>query len=299
MTAIDVFIVNYNGRALLDPCLAALRAQRDVTVRLCVWDNASEDGSFEWLSSQGLGLVHRSAANIGYSAALAGLLEATQIGAEWIAFVTPDVVVQPDALAKMIEPFRWDSRLGFVAGVTEYEEGGIESAGIAYTRGGMARLRQTTEETGELFFPNGGFLMARREALADCGFDLNIFLYYEEVALGLRALMKGWKVALAPEARAVHHTGETAGRYPHIKARHLARSRQYILRAYWPEKWRREHSLAIRLTDAAGLIRGVSTGRLPDWLAGRREALDLPLPEGAPFCPVHLPVPWSRRLWSE
>lgn len=49
---VSVVIVVRNARAFLPACIESVRAQAGVTWELVVLDNASDDGSGEWLREQ-------------------------------------------------------------------------------------------------------------------------------------------------------------------------------------------------------------------------------------------------------
>ena len=51
---VTVIIPNYNGLSFLKACIAALRVQKYKRFDILVVDNGSEDGSVEWLQSQGI-----------------------------------------------------------------------------------------------------------------------------------------------------------------------------------------------------------------------------------------------------
>ena len=61
---------------------------------------------------------------------------------------------------------------------------------------------------GPVIYPDwiaGMFIVFRREAFAAAGgFDERYFLYYEDVDLGTRLRLAGWRLAACPPARAIH-----------------------------------------------------------------------------------------------
>ena len=100
--AIAVVVVSYQSAATLDECLARLRGAHDV-VQIRVVDNASDDGS--------LGIVQRHALADARVRFIAnpdnpGFASACNQGARecrmpWLAFINPDLMVEPDTLAEL------------------------------------------------------------------------------------------------------------------------------------------------------------------------------------------------------
>ncbi|MFQ5460858.1 MAG: glycosyltransferase family 2 protein, partial [Anaerolineae bacterium] len=99
---VSVVVVNWNGRHLLAESLPALAAQEGTDLEVIVVDNASSDGSAEWIRRRwpGVRLVE-SPRNLGFAAANnAGIAEA---GSEWLALLNPDAVPGPRWLATMLD----------------------------------------------------------------------------------------------------------------------------------------------------------------------------------------------------
>ena len=65
----SIVIVNWNGLHLLQPCVAALRRQTEQRFETIVVDNASTDGSLEWLAEQPDIRVIPNRANQGFAPA--------------------------------------------------------------------------------------------------------------------------------------------------------------------------------------------------------------------------------------
>jgi GT2 family glycosyltransferase len=97
-------VVTYNRLAKLQSCLAAIGAQTDAPRRVIVVDNASDDGTAQWLQEAAdddprLDVL-RLAANTGGAGGFhAGVKEALARGADDIWVMDDDCYPRPDALA--------------------------------------------------------------------------------------------------------------------------------------------------------------------------------------------------------
>ena len=78
----------------------------------------------------------------------------------------------------------------------------------------------------ETIFPDwvgGMFMLFRREVFEELGgFDEGYFLYYEDVDLCARLRLRGYKVALCPVAKVVHHAQRSSHRNFRYLKWHLA-----------------------------------------------------------------------------
>ena len=78
----------------------------------------------------------------------------------------------------------------------------------------------------EAIFPDwvgGMFMLFRRETFEQLGgFDPRYFLYYEDVDLCARLRLRGYEVALCPDAKVVHHAQRSSHRNFKYLTWHLA-----------------------------------------------------------------------------
>ena len=231
----DVVISTWQARDLLERCLRALRADpSDMTV--IVVDNASGDGTIELVREQfpEVTLVELPE-NVGFGRAInAGVRAGT---GDAIVLVNDDAIVAPGFVDTIVAPFS-DPAVGMVAGLmtipdTDLVDGfGIEldRALAAYNR---ARHAPVGTPGGRLAMPSGGAAAYRREAWQSAGgFEEALFVYGEDVDLGLRLRSLGWKAAEAASARGVHLGGATMGVDSAFQREHAGIARGFLLRRY-------------------------------------------------------------------
>ena len=102
--AVVAVVVTYNRRALLAECLQALAAQTRPPDRTLVVDNASSDGTADYVRSahpqvQLLALTENQGGAGGFHE---GLKTAHAAGAEWIWLMDDDTIALPDALEQLL-----------------------------------------------------------------------------------------------------------------------------------------------------------------------------------------------------
>ena len=96
----------------------------------------------------------------------------------------------------------------------------------------------------ETVFPDwvaGMFMLFRREVFEKMGgFDERYFLYYEDVDLCARLRLQGYKVALSPAVKIVHHAHRSSHRDLKYFKLHLGSMlRFFITPPYWKVCWLR------------------------------------------------------------
>jgi GT2 family glycosyltransferase len=97
-------VVTYNRRPLLEQCLAALKAQERPPDRVLVVDNASTDGTADWVRAEHpdvhvLALADNQGGAGGFHE---GMRAAHAGGAEWVWLMDDDTIPRPQALAALL-----------------------------------------------------------------------------------------------------------------------------------------------------------------------------------------------------
>lgn len=231
MPRVTIIIVSRNGREHLGPCLDSL-GQLDYPpdlIEILVVDNASEDGTEAFIQKQYPAVrVIRLERNLGF--AEPNNIAAAEAKGEYLAFLNNDMTVDRSWLGEMVKlatdpdgadcvggrVLSWDGReVDFSGGVVNFEGRGFQ---VGYKAGSG----ETAEDGGEIFFPNGGSLLIRKEVFLDVGgFDPDYFAYYEDVDLGWRLWLYGHRVVFSRGAVTYHRHGGTTRGIPEFKKRFL------------------------------------------------------------------------------
>ena len=108
MNCVCAVVVTYNRLGLLKQCVAALKRQKSLCDILVI-DNASTDGTKEWLDKQELICLHMETNTGGAGGFNAGMREAVIRGYDFVWVMDDDTFPNKDALEKLLEA---DKQLG-------------------------------------------------------------------------------------------------------------------------------------------------------------------------------------------
>ena len=246
--AVAVVLVCWNCRGDIERCLRSLEAN---TVypnwRIIVIDNASTDGTREWLSAaapERFQLVLADS-NIGWVGALN--LALARYETDYFFFLNPDAFVEPGWLAPLVAALEENPRAGFASPKFRYLDGIIQYAGAYLAPTGRVKVYGHLEPDGSRFdggsqevpFAHGQCLvraaMARVIGDFDEGFGLG---YFEEVDYQLRARRRGWRALFVPESVIVHATAQAFKLYPGgFKEELILRNWLRVMTLHWPLFW--------------------------------------------------------------
>lgn len=216
---LSIQLVTWNSAGPVGACLASLAAQEEKRFELLAVDNASSDGSAElvesWLARGLPGHLIRAPRNLGFCG---GQNRALEHGSgEWVLFLNPDAELPPDFVRLALEKLpRLPPEVGSVVPRILLPDGRIDSTGLvldAYRRvrdrgqGQPADGAYLAEE--DLLGGTGAVVFHRRSMLQDVAIegralDENLFAYYDDLDLSLRARLRGWRCRYVPSLVAVH-----------------------------------------------------------------------------------------------
>jgi GT2 family glycosyltransferase len=248
MTTVSVIVVNYNAGELLDRCLDSLRTRSaEPAAEVILVDNASTDGSAERAAGQHPDIVFIPAGtNLGFAGGVRrGVAEAS---GTILFLLNPDAEIYPDTLEKLVSGLGDDPRLA-VAGCKIYDPdrstlqhaGAVIHSSLITSHIGRGEPDQGQyDRPADVDYVTGAALALRREVWDELGgLDPGYRPgYYEETELCLRARRRGYRVAVLPAARAVHHESASSGKLSARFFYHYHRNRlRFLLRNYGPVHW--------------------------------------------------------------
>ena len=218
MPLLTVVLLNWNGKHLLPICLDSLRAQTLQDFDIILVDNGSTDGSRELLATEYPEVrIIPFSYNTGFCLAMnAGLREAT---GEFILSLNNDTKLDPECLGELAAAMRAHPEVGICATKMVYydEPTLINSAGHACAPDGVVvdigRKSPDSEwfsRPREVLGACAGACLYRKQMLDEIGlFDPDFFISYEDIELGWRAQLTGWRAWYVPTARVLHREGVT------------------------------------------------------------------------------------------
>ncbi len=282
MTSTQIIIPNWNGRALLGDCLAALRAQTHQDFEIVVIDNGSSDGSVEWLRANWpAARLIANDANRGFAAAINQGIQASS--SRYVATLNNDTQADPTWLAALVEAIESAERIGMCASKMVFADRPhiinstgicVDKAGIAWDRRGGEPDDERESQPVEVFGPCAGAALYRRAMLDEIGlFDEAFFAYLEDVDMAWRARRAGWRCLYAPAARVLHCHSATGVEGSPFKSFHLGRNKVWLIVRNYPFKQLWMYAPLVALYDAAAVMYALAARRDIHALRGRLAGL--------------------------
>jgi GT2 family glycosyltransferase len=240
-----VVVPNRNGRRWLPRCLEAIEAQTRAAAEVVVVDNGSTDDSLAYVAERHPRVrVFALGRNTGFAGAANRGVAA--VDAPAVALVNTDVELAPDWLARTTAVLEADAEAGAVAckmvaledPAVLYDAGDVlRRDGVCEQRGRFRRDDGRYDASGEVFAACAGAALYRRAALDEVGgFDERFFLYLEDVDLGLRLRLAGWRCLYEPVV-ARHAGGGSAGELERPAAAWVERNTLLLAAKAFPARW--------------------------------------------------------------
>jgi GT2 family glycosyltransferase len=278
----SIVIPNWNGRHFLQTCLDSLRAQMYPAVEVIIADNASSDGSQQFVREHypEVRLIALPE-NRGFTGACNAGMEAAK--GEYVALLNNDTEVDPGWVAALVDVFERHPEVGIVASkmLLFDRRDHFHTAGDFFTVDGRAGNRGVWQkDEGQydqeaiVFSACGGSSAYRRAMLDEIGLlDDDFFFSLEDVDLAWRAQLSGWRCLYTPQAIVYHHLSATGGGV--TASYHDGRNLIYLLIKNYPSALFRKHGWKIlrfqlkQLMDALRAWRGeAARARMRGMLAG-------------------------------
>lgn len=230
-------VVNYNGMASLPETVAALLATEYPAFTVCVADNASTDGSREWLQQahpevRCLALPR----NLGLPGGRNAILDAADT--RLVLIVDDDITVAPDTVRRLVAAMQSDDRIAACHPelvdphdplVYRYNGGAIHylCALVMREKPEVGAFRPKVEQFDVV---SGGALLIDRAAAQVVGnFDADYFFNWEDGDFTARLTLAGYRCVNVPDAE-VRHRGKPRGA---SRVFHMVRNRWFfILKLY-------------------------------------------------------------------
>jgi GT2 family glycosyltransferase len=223
--SITAVIVAYNVTHHLRHCLAALATQTIVPQRIVVVDNHGT-GSVDPVIRECRDAIKRLNAdvqlirlekNLGFAAANNRAI--AMCDTEFVALLNPDAFPHVDWLEKLLaaaerhpEVAAFGSRqmIDGQPGIVDGTGDVYHMSGLSWRAGHGRPLRDEDLVEREIFSPCAAAALYRRSALLEVGgFDEDFFCYFEDVDLGFRLRLAGYKCVYVPDA-VVDHVGSAS-----------------------------------------------------------------------------------------
>lgn len=238
MTQITIIIPNYNGAAYIETCLDSLKKQTFQDFDICVVDNASLDGSAQIVEEKfpEVTLI-RLSQNFGFSRAVNEGIRRTHC--PYVILLNNDTRAEADFVRELYLAILKDEKIFSVGAkmLQMFKPDRIDDAGDLYCALGWAFAlgkdweKKYYEKETTVFSACAGAAIYRRELFEQIGyFDEFHFSYLEDVDVGYRARIMGYKNRFTPKAVVYHAgSGTTGSRYNAFKIRLASRNSWYVI----------------------------------------------------------------------
>jgi GT2 family glycosyltransferase/glycosyltransferase involved in cell wall biosynthesis len=264
----SVVIVNYRGADDTCAALAALRELRWPRERLevIVVDNASGDGSVERIAKehpdvQLLALEH----NGGFAAGCnAGAQAAT---GRYLAFLNNDARPDPEWLSAATAVLDRDGSVACVASkvldwdgeLVDFVDAGLGFYGHGFKLHAGEPDSPAYDREADVLFASGAAMVARASTFREVGgFDERYFLFFEDVDLGWRLWLLGYRVRYVPASLTFHRHHRSVGVLGPAREEYLLERNALftIFKNYDDDNLRLALPAALMLAVRRGTVRG-------------------------------------------
>lgn len=233
---VTIVIPNYNGYSFLKDCLDALKPQLNEWVKVLVVDNGSTDESVDFLKAYpGIETIFLKE-NTGFCGAVNAGIRACDT--KYVILLNNDTKVLPGYVQNLIDVMEQDEST-FSASAKMLQMHAPELIddtgddycvlGWAFTRG-KGKPETKYVKPREVFAACGGASIYRRSVFDEMGlFDERHFAYLEDIDIGYRARLYGYRNVYAPEAKVLHFgSGFSGSKHNDFKVRLSSRNSVYL-----------------------------------------------------------------------
>jgi GT2 family glycosyltransferase len=243
----SIIIPNWNGQKLLEKNLPKVIAAVSKNCEIIVVDDASSDGSVEFLKKKfsQVGVLQHGE-NLGFGAACNTGVNSAR--GQYLVLLNSDVVPQKGFLEPCLAHFE-DPQVFAVT----FNEGKYGPGKLVWEKG-FLEIEATSipAKTSLTAWPNGGSSVFKKEIwLVLGGFD-KLFLpfYFEDIDLGMRAGKAGFQCLWEPKAKVVHQHEATINK-ENFKTGYISSIKQ---RNHLLLTWKNIDSLPLIFLHTKGLL---------------------------------------------
>ncbi len=237
-----VIIPNYNGIIYLGNCLDSVLAD-DTEAEIIVVDNGSTDGSYELLEKYPAVKAIRFEENKGFCAAVNAGIRAAET--PYIILLNNDLTIKKgfikaleEAMDKDAGAFSANAQMRMMKSPEYIDNAGVYycALGWAYDCGKGKKAGKKYDKPRKIFASCGGASIYRKGILDKIGlFDEKHFAYLEDVDIGYRARIFGYRNIYVPDAVAFHAGSAASGsKYNEFKTNLSSANSIYIIEKNMP-----------------------------------------------------------------
>jgi GT2 family glycosyltransferase len=216
---LSIIIPNWNGFPFIKDCIESIKSSDyDGQIEIILVDNGSDDGSCSWIEETFPDIkILRNKENLGFATACnRGAIASTydkivflntdmKIGADFLKVIVKALDKNENAASVSAKILDWDGKkTQFAGGMVNFYGHGFQIE--------QPLKDDSSEDSREILFSCGGAALFKKDTFFEAGgFDEDYFAYFEDVDLGIRLNLMGYKIIYEPDAIA-YHIGEASSK---------------------------------------------------------------------------------------
>lgn len=245
LQTVAVVIVNYNGGEFLEQCLLALGLQTRKPDRVMLVDNNSEHFSANEIKSlYPQTEIMQLTENVGFAAANNLAIKELD-DMDWVVLLNPDAYAEPDWLEKYMAGvenhpdfhFFGCRMLATTAKMLDGTGDVYHISGANWRRDyGKSADRHKQEE--EIFSPSGAAALFHRSVYLEAGgLNEDLFCYMEDIDLGFRLQLLGYRCFYIADAVVTHEGSALVGSHSDFQVYFGHRNLVWVYIMNMPSPW--------------------------------------------------------------
>jgi len=218
MRKVAIIILTYNGKKYLPSLLGSLFEFNDTQpeTKIIVVDNNSTDDTVESIRENfpQITLLPQSQ-NLGFASGNnIGIKYAIDNGFDYVMLLNQDTIVTENFLKPLVDQAESDKTIAAVQSklmlyplteLTNSLGNVIHYLGFGYTYGHKTKIQDTRYKIQEINYCSGAACLLKVSALKEVGlFDDDLFMYHEDLDLGWRFKLKGYKNVVCLDSIVYH-----------------------------------------------------------------------------------------------
>ncbi len=244
-TSVGVIIVNYNGGERLETCLSALKQQTRQPDRIILVDNNSRDFVADNIQKNFPDVeIVVLEKNIGFAAANNKAVDLLA-SVEYVVLLNPDAYAKPDWLEKYLVGASAHPECSFFACRMLSTDGeSLDGTGDVYHVSGASWRRDygnpadRRRQSGEIFLSSGAAALFKRDVYLEAGgLNEDFFCYMEDVDLGFRIQLLGYRCFYISDAVVIHEGSALVGQHSDFQVYHGHRNLVWVYVMNMPSPW--------------------------------------------------------------
>ena len=206
---VSIIIINYNGFDYVEKCFKSIMENNYKEFEIILVDNNSTDNSVAFVKETFPDIkIIKLDSNYGY--AKPNNIGAREAKGDLLFFLNNDTAIHQDSITELVKVIE-NPEIGICQSLLLKPDGAIDSSGDYFTINGIAySSRKKINTIKQILSARGASMMIKKKIFWELGgFDNEFFISFEDVDLGWRTWLLGYKVVVVPNSIVYHLGGQT------------------------------------------------------------------------------------------